>query len=181
MFNPANKCNHTRWLLAKIKHLQIHGKAATEDGEATPSSSSPPSLSRKESTGEPISKKLNRSASTVAVLAAVEASKANDRSDSLSEAANGKCPLTVMMVVVYTFPVTQYLPYSQQQLVGRMLFSVYPFKVYSLHVEHPVLFCAFVDTLDAIVCGRFLIISLEHNLHMNTDFNYLCLRYAKVS
>lgn len=48
--------------------------------------------SRRISAGDPpIARKFARSASTVAVLAAVEASKAKDRSDSLSEAANGKC------------------------------------------------------------------------------------------
>ncbi|XP_062709131.1 inositol 1,4,5-trisphosphate receptor isoform X4 [Aedes albopictus] len=65
-----------------------HIDSATEDGG--PTTSSPSTTSRKESTGEPISKKLNRSASTVAVLAAVEASKAKDRADSLSEAANAE-------------------------------------------------------------------------------------------
>ncbi|XP_055609347.1 inositol 1,4,5-trisphosphate receptor isoform X4 [Uranotaenia lowii] len=70
-----------------------HIDSAAEGEDGSPSSSSSSPSGRKESvssSGEPISKKLNRSASTVAVLAAVEASKAKDRSDSLAEAASAE-------------------------------------------------------------------------------------------
>ncbi|XP_055630280.1 inositol 1,4,5-trisphosphate receptor isoform X3 [Toxorhynchites rutilus septentrionalis] len=58
--------------------------------------------SRKENTGETVVKKLNRSASTVAVLAAVEVSKANDRSDSLTEVA-GESRLMMLRALMKKF------------------------------------------------------------------------------
>lgn len=85
------------------KHTLKPGTAASgEDGEPSEGATGEGSDeggggggrrgSRRISAGDPpIARKFARSASTVAVLAAVEASKAKDRSDSLSEAANGKC------------------------------------------------------------------------------------------